>query len=149
MPSCKPAPLFKKEIPKRLFHVDMYVMIFYFFQFAKEEAKTKLNKLIFLNKNLYIALDFLLLIFIFHKHNKLHSFTRHSTVDKTQRLMGQLWLRIYPQHVCGYENTLISLFSVDCINCALNLITRCLLQSKFFLFCCMEISPKCLNYGYF
>lgn len=77
---------------KQAFHVDMYVMIFYFFQFAKEEAKTKLNKLIFLNKNLYIALDFLLLIFIFHKHNKLHSFTRHSTVDKTQRLMGH----------CGY-----------------------------------------------
>lgn len=47
----------------------MYVMIFNFFQFAKEEAKTKLNKLIFLNKNLYIALDFLLFIFIFHKHN--------------------------------------------------------------------------------
>lgn len=71
---------------KQAFHVDMYVMIFYFFQFAKEEAKTKLNKLIFLNKNLYIF------IFIFHKHNKLHSFTRHSTVDKTQRLMGH----------CGY-----------------------------------------------
>lgn len=71
---------------KQAFHVDVYVMIFYFFQFAKEEAKTKLNKLIFLNKNLYIF------IFIFHKHNKLHSFTRHSTVDKTQRLMGH----------CGY-----------------------------------------------
>lgn len=51
---------------KQAFYVD--VMIFYFFQFAKE-AKTKLNKLIFLNKNLYIALDFLLFIVIFHKHN--------------------------------------------------------------------------------
>lgn len=43
---------------KQAFHVDMYVMIFDFFQFAKEEAKTKLNKLIFLNKNLYMHLIF-------------------------------------------------------------------------------------------